>query len=222
MGGGLTILVILAATVGLLAEPYAHLIDAELPESTLAMSLGLAAAAVGLLAGWLVPAERLLGPTVEAARSGFRIGDGWMDWAVGPALAVARWCDGIDDGIHAAVLGGGRAALSIARIAHRTDDGIHAAVLGGGRAALSMARMAHRTDERVHDGVILTGRSTMDVARSAEDLDVSGIDGAIRALVTRTLALGGRARQLQSGLVHRELLLTAGGTAVILILVLIV
>ncbi len=197
MGAGLAVLATLAATTGLLAEPFAHLLDADLPESTLALSLGLGVAVVGLLAGWLASAERLLGPAVEAARSGFRIGNGWMDTVVGPVLTAASRCDTLD-----------------ARI--------HAAVLRAGRTALGISHTARRIDERVHDGVILTGRSAMDVARAAEDLDVSGIDGAIRALVTRTVALGDRARQLQTGLVHRELLLTAGGTAAILILVLIV
>ena len=197
MGAGLAVLAILAATAGLGAEPLAHLLDMELPESTLAMALGLAAAAAGLLAGWLVPAERLLGPVVAAARSGFRIGDGWLGVAVIPSLAVARWCDGI-------------------------DRRIHAAVLGSGHAALALARTARRVDARVHDGVIGTGRGAMDVARAASGLDVSGIDGAIRELVARTVALGRGARRLQSGLVHRELLLTAGGTAAILILILLV
>ena len=95
-------------------------------------------------------------------------------------------------------------------------------MLGSGRAALVLARTAHRVDARVHDGVIGTGRSAMDVARAASGLDVSGIDGAIRELVARTVALGGGARRLQSGLVHRELLLTAGGTAAILILILLI
>ncbi len=62
----------------------------------------------------------------------------------------------------------------------------------------------------------------MHLASLTDSLDVSGIDGVIRELVASTAKLGRRARQLQSGLVHRELLLTFGGTVAILILVLIV
>ena len=197
MTAGLAVLAILAATVGLLAEPFAHLIDAELPESTPAMALGLTAAAVGLLVGWLASTDRLLGPALDTVRAGFRVGDGWMDAAVAPALALAGQCERLDTRIHALVLGTGRRALSTANAAGRVDDG-------------------------VHRGVLETGRGSMETARFAQGLDVSGIDGAIRELVAGTIELGRRARRLQSGLVHRELLLTVGGTAAILILVLIV
>ena len=222
MGAGLAVLAILAATTGLLAEPFTHLLNAELPESMLAMSLGLAAAAVGLLAGWLVPAERLLGPALETVRTGFRIGNGWTDFVAAPSLVLARRCDSLDSRVHAFVLGAGGRVQGTARSANTVDTAIHTLVLGTGRRALAMAATVSRVDTGVHHGVLESGRRAMDTANAAHGLDMSGIDAAIRELVAGTVELAHRTRQLQSGLVHRELLLTVGGTVAILILVLIV
>ncbi|MEW6635199.1 MAG: NADH-quinone oxidoreductase subunit L, partial [Actinomycetota bacterium] len=73
---------------------------------------------------------------------------------------------------------------------------IHAAVLAVGRAALAVAAAARATDER-------------------------GIDGLIFSLARGTRRLGSRARELQTGLVHRELLLAASGAALMLVVLVI-
>ncbi len=85
-----------------------------------------------------------------------------------------------------------RPALAVARAADLFDRGIHAGVLGVGRASLAVARTSRLTDER-------------------------GIDGLIAVLVRDARALGGRARRLQTGLVHRELLLAVACGALILV-----
>ena len=84
-------------------------------------------------------------------------------------------------------------ALAVARGADALDNGIHAGVLGTGLLGLALAGAARRFDER-------------------------GIDGLIAALVSGTRSLGARARTLQSGLVHKELLLAVVGGAVIFVL----
>jgi NADH-quinone oxidoreductase subunit L len=99
-------------------------------------------------------------------------------------------------------LGGGfyglvvRPALAVARGADALDNGIHAGVLGTGLLGLALAGAARRFDER-------------------------GIDGLIAALVSGTRSLGARARTLQSGLVHKELLLAVVGGAVIFVLLMV-
>jgi NADH-quinone oxidoreductase subunit L len=86
-----------------------------------------------------------------------------------------------------------RPGLAVARGADALDNGIHAGVLGTGLLGLALAGAALRFDER-------------------------GIDGLIAALVGGTRSLGARARTLQSGLVHKELLLAVVGGAVIFVL----
>lgn len=87
-----------------------------------------------------------------------------------------------------------RPALAVARATDTFDGGIHRGVLGVGRAGLALARASRLTDEK-------------------------GIDGLIFALVRGTRDLGRRARRLQTGLVHKELLLAVTGGALILGLV---
>jgi NADH-quinone oxidoreductase subunit L len=85
-----------------------------------------------------------------------------------------------------------------------------------GRPALALARAADLLDRGIHTGVLGVGRSSLAVARASRLTDDAGIDRLIAALVRGTRDLGGRARELQTGLVHRELLLAAVGAALIL------
>lgn len=193
MGAGLAALATLAATLGLALPPVAQLLGAELPETALLVAaLGLVAALVGLALGWVFSAERLLGPLFGPAERGFRLGGGFDGLVARPAFALARALDTFDRGIHVGVLGAGAAALSVARAADLIDRGIHAGVLAVGPAAVAVADASRATDER-------------------------GIDGLIAALVRGTRDVGGRAREIQSGLVHRELLLAAVGGALVFV-----
>ncbi len=56
------------------------------------------------------------------------------------------------------------------------------------------------------------------LAQASRITDEKGIDGFIFALVQGTWDLGRRARRLQTGLVHKELLLAVTGGALILAL----
>ncbi|MEJ7841407.1 MAG: NADH-quinone oxidoreductase subunit L [Rubrobacter sp.] len=195
MGAGLAALAALAATLGLALGPLGALLGGEVPNDLLTANAiagaGIALALIGLPLGWFVPARRLLGPLVTPARRGFRVGGGFDELVAQPSLALARALGLFDRGIHAAVLGVGGLGLTLARAADASSDGVHAAVLGVGKASLAVAGASRAADER-------------------------GIDGAIRALVRNTRNLGRRARKLQSGLVHKELLLAAAGGALIL------
>lgn len=89
------------------------------------------------------------------------------------------------------------------------------------RPALVLARVLDRLDRCIHAGVLGVGGLGLALARASRLADEKGIDGLIAALVRGLRELGGRARELQSGLVHRELLLAAAGTALILVLLVI-
>lgn len=166
MGAGLAALAVLAATLGLAVGPLAGLLGEEIPENLLIAGLGIVLVLGGLPLGWFVPAGSLLGPLRGPAERGFRFGGGFDGLVARPAMAAARALDAVDRGIHASVIGVGRAGLAVA-----------------------------------------------DATRVADE---RGIDGLIRTLVQGTRDLGGRARTLQSGLVHKELLLAAVGGAVML------
>jgi NADH-quinone oxidoreductase subunit L len=172
MGAGLAALVGLAATLGPALPPLARFVGAGLQEGIgLGAVSGALLALCGLALGWFVPAGRLLGPLRRPAEMGFCIDGGFDGLVARPALATARGFD-------------------------LFDRGIHAAVLGIGRAGLVAAHASRLVDER-------------------------SIDGLIGALVRGTRELGGRARKLQSGLVHRELMIAVAGVALIFALLVI-
>ncbi len=168
MGAGLSGLVALAVVLGFALEPLTRLVGGELPKDLLTVMLGAGVALGGLVLGWFVSVDSLLGPLRSSAEKGFRIGGGFEQFVARPALAVARATDTFDGGIHRGVLGVGRVGLGLARVSRLTDE--------------------------------------------------KGIDGLIFALVRGTRSLGHRARRLQTGLVHKELLLAVTGGALILAL----
>ncbi len=85
------------------------------------------------------------------------------------------------------------------------------------RPALAVASAAGRADDALHRGVVAVGRASLVVAGASRTTDEAGIGRSIAALVSGARGLGGRARQLQSGLIHRELALATIGGALILV-----
>jgi NADH-quinone oxidoreductase subunit L len=83
------------------------------------------------------------------------------------------------------------------------------------RPVLALAAACDRLDRAIYDSVLAIGRMNLTLGVFTRKSDERGIDGMIFGLVRRTIAAGGRARRLQSGLIHRELALTILGTAVI-------
>ena len=194
MGAGLAGLAFLAAVLGFGVDPVGRLLGEHVPEDLVSLVLGLIAAGAGLLVGWGIPARRLLGPVHGTAQDGFRLSGGLDGLVVAPTVALARWSDALDRGIQAGVLGLGRAMLQVSRGSSTVDAGLHRGIEDVGGAAITTAAATRTTDER-------------------------GIDGLIERLVNGTRRLGSEARQLQTGLVHRELLLAVSGGAVIAILI---
>jgi NADH-quinone oxidoreductase subunit L len=186
---GLLLLALVAATLGLALRPLADLLGAELPESSTSMALGGLATVAGLLIGWFVPAARLLGPLRAWAEAGFRIGNGWLDVAVRPALVLAAIGNALDGALHDVGLSAGRAVLHVARGPAVAVDGL------------------------LYAGSLATGEAGLELAWATRALDERGLDGLIFGLVGEVRALGDRARRLQSGLVYRELVVAAAGAA---------
>jgi NADH-quinone oxidoreductase subunit L len=157
--------------------------------AVLAGTLGLAVGPLAGLLGEEVPENLLVaGLGIILALAGLPLG--WFVPAgrlLGPLRAAERGFR-FDGGFDGLVA---RPSMAAARALDALDRGIHAVVIDVGRASLAVADATRVADER-------------------------GIDGLIRMLVRGTRALGGRARTLQSGLVHKELLLAAVGGALML------
>ncbi len=196
MGAGLGVLVVLAASLGVVAALIDSLLGVPVPEGLAATLLGLSAAVLGLLSGWYLSVERLPRPAGQMLLNGFRMGSGLAGLVGHPLLALANRCDQFDHIIHAGVLGAGKRALGLSALGRTLDDG-------------------------VHDEVNRVGIASLLTARASRVLDEQALDGLIADLVTQTRRFSVLARRLQTGLVHRELLLAVAGAAVVLILVLV-
>lgn len=83
------------------------------------------------------------------------------------------------------------------------------------RPALALAAICERFEQWLYNAVLAIGRLNLRFGRAARKTDADGIDRLIFGLVRRTIAIGSRARRLQSGFIHRELALTGIGIALI-------
>ena len=175
MGSGLAGLVTLAVVLGAAFPAIKSLLNIEQVEAMttrlLPEILGLSAALSGLLLGWFVPLQGLLGPLLPWANKGFVIAGGFDNLMVRPALAIAAACEKLERFFYEGVLATGRMGLKLGRAVRRTDD--------------------------------------------------KGIDGFIFAFVRGTINLAGKARTLQSGLIHKELAISTITSVMILVVSLI-
>ncbi len=162
----------------------------------LAATLGLAEGPLGELIGAEIP-QHLLAAVLGLVLAFSGLALGWFMPAgrlLGPLRPAAEAGFRIGGGFYGLVA---RPALAVARACSRFDDGVIAAVVFAvGHAALAVAGAARISDDR-------------------------GINGLIFALARSMRELGGRARTLQTGLVHRELLLAVVGGALIFVLLVI-
>lgn len=196
MAAGLGALTTLAAGLGAGFGPLEEILGARfVPAGPAVLSLGLAAGAGGLVLGWLVPPLRLLGPLAGPARRNFAVAGGANGLMLRPARILASACGRIDEGLLALAYAIGRSALRLAGASRRTDEGLLALTYAIGRSALWLAGASRRTDE-------------------------TGIDGVVFGIAREAIALGVRARRMQSGLIHRELAVTTVGIALIVAMLL--
>ncbi len=164
--------------------------------TVLATLLGLALPPVAELLGTESPEETLPIATLGLVTALIGLAGGWAlpaDRLLGPLSGLAGRGFRVGGGFDRLVV---HPALAIARALGILDRGIHAGVLAVGSVALTVASASRTTDDK-------------------------GIDGLIAALVRGTRELGGRARELQTGLVHRELLLAVVGGALVFALLIV-
>ena len=193
---GLAGVSLLATFLGPALVPTAQFVGGRLPTNVSSQLLGFGTAVLGLLAGWSGFTDRLAAPIASPAARGFRVGDGWIDVAVRPALALARAADRLDLSLY--------------------DTSVSAGRIGLGLATGPLAR----ADALVERLVLAVGSDGLLLARASRRFDEVDLDGLIGQLVRATQLLGERVRRLQTGFVSRELLLAASGAAVILVLAL--
>jgi NADH-quinone oxidoreductase subunit L len=218
MGAGLGALSIAAVVLGLLVGPLESFLGVEFPESVTAIVLGVAVTLTGLLVGWLLPAERLLGGLRPLAESGFRLAGGMSAFIVRPALRLASLADRSSRRADSLVRTVAANAMAVSALADPVSDALLEVAFAAAGRALRTADLAASGDSALHRLVDGTARATLSAGRLVRAGDQRGIEALIASLAQQTRELGRAARSLQSGLVHRHLALTVGGGAALLAL----
>jgi len=157
----------------------------------LAAALGFGFKPLEAMLGAHLPEPAWIIPAMGLAVGLVGLALGWAvapDRLLGPLLGPASRGFEIAGGMQALVA---RPALALADACERFEQWLLAAVLAVGRINLSLGVGARRTDRDM-------------------------IDRAIFGLVDRAIALGARARRLQSGFIHREMALTFAGIALVI------
>lgn len=143
MGAALAGLVVLAAGLSLAFPSIETLLRNRLAESAAAQVAGLSAAVTGLLLGWFVGGQRLLGPLAPWARRSFAIAGGMDAWVARPAMGLAQACERLEHALFLGVLATGRFALATGRAARISDErGIDGMIFALVRGTLSMGKRA--------------------------------------------------------------------------------
>ncbi len=174
------------------------------PGAVPAMAAGMAAlvALAVVLGAAFGPLERLLG--ADMAEAGL----------AAPILGLAAAFSGLVLGWLVPVAQLLRGLLPWAQRGFVMAGGIDGVIV---RPALAIAASCERLEQWLYDAALAAGRATLSLGQSADRADNDGIDAAIFGLVDRTIALGARARRLQSGFIHRELAITTIGIAIIIV-----
>lgn len=191
VGMGVLVLVVLGG--GFFMEHTAKLLDWEVPKSTLSQILGVSYALAGLAIGWWVQTALYLGPVYRWAKQGFRVGKGYAGIAGTSAMAAEYSLQRVESAFTNGVFRIGRGAGALADVIVAFDRLWENFNLGFGRLYVRMSAMFSLMDEWGFE------TSIEDIAYSIKNFGQSG-------------------RKLQSGLVHRELMLAVTGVGVVLVL----
>ncbi len=89
------------------------------------------------------------------------------------------------------------------------------------RPVFFIARTCEKLERLLYESVLATGRAGLRLGQAVRLNDEQGIDGIIFSFVRCMVNLGGKARTLQSGLIHKELAISTVASAMILVFMLI-
>ncbi|WP_026166741.1 NADH-quinone oxidoreductase subunit L [Gracilimonas tropica] len=195
---GLSVLVAIVILGGFYVEPMVDATGLTIPKSTMAVISGLVAAAVGLTAGWFITAPAIRYRLWSFIQKNYSVFGGYKRLVVQPMDASANFLNVVETKLLQSVFGVGNLFLEFARwLSDAIDNAVTYLVDRFGDLNLNIARLTQLTDDR-------------------------GIVEWIAALVGSVQRLGKYGRNMQSGLVHRELAWSVCGMGLALIILLLI
>ena len=183
---GMILLVLVVIAGGFFLEPVVKYIEFELPHSTAAIIAGIIAAILGLVFGWL----KMTGVSKKKwpvfLRNNYPVGGGYQNWVVRPVLKVAYYTSRMDIWIHKSILAIGSAFYHLSLRTNMMDNGIEFLVRGFAKLNLDLSIFTRIMDE-------------------------AGIEKVIERLTIAIKKAGNLGKQLQSGMVHQEMMWSVVG-----------
>lgn len=193
---GLFILVAFVVAGGFFLEPLVRSAGYDIPSDIISKVAGITAAVSGLAAGWFLKERWFAGKAWNIIRENYTVAGGYQKLVAEPVFNLARLFYKVELFLLKLVEQMGIAFLTIATSALSMDD--------------VLSRISGKA-----------GRAGLLISNASEMVEEKGVEAGVYGIASSINQSGRWGRKLQSGLVHKELVITVAGLLV-LIFVLIV
>lgn len=191
MLSGLFVLVVLVVAGGIFLQHLVTFSGYEIPSDTLSKIAGIAAAIVGLVAGWYLKESLFDGKVWNTIRDNYSIAGGYATLVAAPVLKLAGICYQFD-----------RTLLSF--------------VEKTGKTVLNFSHLAQSIDDTVDWMTNLIGKAGLQLSNGSKAFEENGVETSVYAIASSVKQSGKWGKKLQSGLVHKELVITVAGLLVLI------
>lgn len=163
----------------------------ELPSDSLSKIVGIVTAVAGFATGWLLKESWFNGKVWNTVRDNFSISGGYHHLVVKPTLAFAGYVYKIE--------------LLILHVVQKT-----------GTAFLQIAHATFNTDKLLNKLMIGMGTAGVALSNSTKSFEEKRVEAGVYGVSATVKESGRWGRKLQSGLVHKELVITVAGMLVLI------
>lgn len=188
---GLFILIAFVVAGGFFLEPLVKFAGYEIPSDMISKLAGITAAVSGLAAGWFLKERWFEGKVWNIIRENYIVAGGYQKLVAEPVLNLARLFYKVELFLLKLVEQTGIAFLTIAK------------------SAFSMDNVLNRITDKV-------GNAGLQVSNASEMFEEKGVEAGVYGIASSIKESGRWGRKLQSGLVHKELVITVAGLLVLI------
>lgn len=193
---GLLLLIVFVVFGGFFLEHLVKFAGYEIPSNTISKITGIAAAVLGLVAGWYVKESWFSAQWWNVIRTNYPIAGGYQKLVAAPTLKLAA-------------------------LFYQLELMLLFFVQNTGIAFLSFARSLYGGDGVLIRLTNIIGLSGLQAGRVSRSFEEKSIEAGVYGIASSVKATGKAGKKLQTGLVHKELAVTIAGV-LILVFVLIV
>ena len=187
----LFILIVFIVAGGFFLEPLVNSAGYTISSDTISIVAGITAAIAGLSVGWFLKENWFEGKSWSVVRDNYSIAGGYQKLIAEPVLKLADVFYTIDLLLLSFTQQAGAFFLHVAHSARKTDNIVY----------------------RIMNAVGETGLQLSNVSRTMEE---KGVEAGVYGISSSIKESGRLSRKLQTGLVHKELVITVAGLLVLI------